>query len=78
MLGVIGSLQTYALVGVMTNGGPNHATEMPGTYIFLKGFTQNQMGYACTISVAILLVALILTFIQVRFLGSGDFMRKGE
>lgn len=78
MLGVIGSLQTYALVGVMTNGGPNHATEMPGTYIFLKGFTQNQMGYACTISVAVLLVALLLTFIQVRFLGSGDFMKKGE
>ncbi len=78
MLGVIGSLQTYALVSVMTGGGPNHATEMPGTYIFLKGFTQNQMGYACTISVAVLLVALILTVVQVRFLGSGDFMKKGE
>lgn len=78
MLGIIGSLQTYALIGVMTNGGPNHATEMPGTYIFLKGFTETQMGYACAISVAILLFALVLTFIQVRFLGSGDFMKKGE
>ncbi|MGB4609491.1 MAG: sugar ABC transporter permease [Saccharofermentanales bacterium] len=77
MLGVIGSLQTYALVNVMTNGGPNHATEMPGTYIFLKGFTQTQMGYACTISVAILLFALVLTAIQIRFLGSGDFMKTG-
>lgn len=78
MLGIIGSLQTYALIGVMTGGGPNHATEMPGTYIFMKGFTENQMGYACAISVAVLLFALVLTFIQVRFLGSGDFMRKGE
>lgn len=78
MLGVIGSLQTYALVSVMTGGGPNHATEMPGTYIFLKGFTQNQMGYACAVSVAILLIALLLTVVQVRFLGSGDFMKKGE
>ncbi|MEI3412554.1 MAG: sugar ABC transporter permease [Blautia sp.] len=78
MLGIIGSLQTYALIGVMTGGGPNHATEMPGTSIFMKGFTENQMGYACTISVSVLLFALILTFVQVRFLGSGDFMRKGE
>lgn len=78
MLGIIGSLQTYALIGVMTGGGPNHATEMPGTFIFMKGFTENQMGYACAISVAVLGFALILTFIQVKFLGSGDFMRKGE
>lgn len=78
MLGIIGSLQTYALINVMTGGGPNRATEMPGTYIFMKGFTENQMGYACAISVAILVFALVMTFIQVRFLGSGDFMRKGE
>lgn len=78
MLGVIGSLQTYALISVMTGGGPNHASEMPGTYIFQKGFTENQMGYACAVSVAILIFALILTFIQVKFLGSGDFIKKGE
>ncbi len=54
MLGIIGSLQTYALIGVMTGGGPNHATEMPGTYIFMKGFTESQMGplvYALSLSV---------------------------
>lgn len=78
MLGIIGSLQTYALISVMTGGGPNHASEMPGTYIFQKGFTEVQMGYACAISVAVLLFALILTFIQVRYLGSGDFIKKGE
>lgn len=78
MLGIIGSLQTYALINIMTGGGPNHATEMPGTYIFIKGFSHNQMGYACTISVLILLIALILTLLQVRFLGSGDFMKKED
>ena len=77
MLGIIGSLQTYALVSVMTGGGPNHASEMPGTYIFQKGFTENSMGYACAISVAMLFVAFILTIVQVKFLGSGDFI-SGE
>ena len=28
LLGVIGTLQTFALVFMLTNGGPNHATEM--------------------------------------------------
>jgi len=78
MLGIIGSLQTYALISVMTKGGPNHASEMPGTYIFQRGFTNVQMGYACAISVLILAFALILTFIQVKFLGSGNFMKKEE
>lgn len=78
MLGIIGSLQTYALVSVMTGGGPNHATEMPGTYIFLKGFTEGQMGYACAVSVAVLVMALILTAIQIKCLGSGDFIKREE
>lgn len=78
MLGIIGSLQTYALVSVMTGGGPNHATEMPGTFIFLKGFTEGQMGYACAVSVAVLAMALVLTAIQIKFLGSGDFIKREE
>lgn len=78
MLGIIGSLQTYALVSVMTGGGPNHATEMPGTFIFLKGFTEGQMGYACAVSVAVLVMALVLTAIQIKFLGSGDFIKREE
>lgn len=78
MLGIIGSLQTYSLIGVMTGGGPNHATEMPGTFIFLKGFTEGKMGYACSVSVAVLILALLLTLIQIKCLGSGDFIRGEE
>lgn len=78
MLGIIGSLQTFALVYSMTSGGPNSASEMPGTYIFRMGFSVQQMGYASAISVVILLVALILTVTQVVTVGSGNFIGKGE
>lgn len=78
MLGIIGSLQTFALIFTMTAGGPNHASEMPGTYIFKEGFTNQQMGYASAISIFILLFALILTAVQISVLGSGDFVRKGD
>ena len=78
MLGIIGSLQTFALIFTMTAGGPNHASEMPGTYIFTVGFTNQQMGYASAISIFILAFALILTALQVLVFGSGNFVRKGE
>ncbi|NMD38111.1 MAG: sugar ABC transporter permease [Christensenellaceae bacterium] len=77
MLGIIGSLQTFALVYSMTNGGPNNASQMPGTYIFRTGFTIQKMGYASAISVVILLIALVLTVAQVVTLGSGNFVGKG-
>lgn len=78
MLGVIGSLQTFGLIYTMTGGGPNHASEMPGTYIFQTGFTNQQMGYASALSMVTLLFALVLTVIQVKGLGAGDFMKKEE
>lgn len=73
MLGIIGSLQTFALVYNMTSGGPNSASEMPGTYIFRMGFKVQQMGYASAISVIILLTALFFTVFQVLTVGSGNF-----
>lgn len=78
MLGIIGSLQTFGLIYTMTGGGPNHASEMPGTYIFQSGFTNQQMGYASALSMITLLFALALTIMQVKGLGAGDFMKKGE
>lgn len=78
MLGVIGSLQTFGLIYAMTGGGPNHASEMPGTYIFQTGFTNQQMGYASALSIVTLVFALILTVIQVKGLGAGDLMKKGD
>lgn len=78
MLGVIGSLQTFGLIYSMTGGGPNHASEMPGTYIFQTGFTNQQMGYASALSMVTLIFALVLTIIQVKGLGAGDFMKREE
>lgn len=70
LLGVIGALQTFALIHVMTEGGPNNATQMLPTYIFQTAFEQAQMGYASAVSVILLLLALVLSIILVRFFGA--------
>ena len=70
LLGVIGTLQTFALVFMLTKGGPNHATEMLPTYIFQQAFTLQSMGYASALAVVLLVIALGASIFQVSALGS--------
>ena len=70
LLGVIGSLQTFDLVYVLTNGGPNNASQMLSTYIFLRAFKLQSMGYGSAISVVTLLFVLILSLVQIKVLGA--------
>ena len=70
LLGVIGTLQTFALVYMLTKGGPNHATEMLPTYIFQQAFTLQSMGYASAVAVVLLVTALSASNFQVSVLGS--------
>jgi multiple sugar transport system permease protein/raffinose/stachyose/melibiose transport system permease protein len=70
LLGVIGTLQTFALIFMLTRGGPNHATEMLPTYIFQQAFMLQNMGYASAVAVVLLLIGLSASIFQVRVLGA--------
>lgn len=71
LLGIIGGLQTFALVFLTTKGGPNNASEVFGTQIFREAFVQNHGGFAAALSVITLLVAFVATVIQLRILRTG-------
>ena len=66
MLGIIGSLQTYALIGVMTGGGPNHATEVMSTYMYYQSFNILNYGYASAIGVVLMLLCILSVGISNR------------
>lgn len=70
LLGVIGALQTFDLVYSLTNGGPNNSTQMLSTYIFLRSFRLQGMGYGSAISVFTLALALVLSLFQIKVLGA--------
>ncbi len=70
LLGVIGALQTFDLVYVLTNGGPNNSSQMLSTYIFLKSFRLQSMGYGSAMSVFTLVLALGLSLFQIKVLGA--------
>jgi raffinose/stachyose/melibiose transport system permease protein len=63
VLSLIGSIKYFDLVYVMTNGGPNNATQLLATYVFQLAFTDLRFGYASAIAVMMLIFALILTAI---------------
>jgi raffinose/stachyose/melibiose transport system permease protein len=70
MLGIIGTLQTFPIVHLMTDGGPDHASEIFGTYIFKEGFVIGDTGYASALSTLVLIIALGLSIVQIVALGA--------
>lgn len=71
LLGIIGSLKTFELVYVLTQGGPNHASEMLPTFAFLEAFQLQNVGYASAISVVLLVIAVVSSLLMVRVFGAG-------
>ena len=57
---VTGSLKSFDLIYVLTNGGPLHATEVPSTLMISMLFIRNRYGMGSTI--AVLLIILCFAF----------------
>lgn len=72
MLGVIGALKTFDIPYLITVGGPNHATEFLGTYIYRTGIRQSHLGYAAALSVVLLILAVTGAFITSQIGREGD------
>ena len=62
-LNCIGSLKFFDLVYNMTQGGPNHRTEVLATELYAEGFNYFKYGYASAISVVLLIMCLAVTLI---------------
>ncbi|MBQ6545742.1 MAG: sugar ABC transporter permease [Lachnospiraceae bacterium] len=57
---VTGSLKSFDLIYVLTNGGPLHATEVPSTLMISMLFLRNRYGMGSTI--AVMLIVLCFAF----------------
>jgi multiple sugar transport system permease protein len=61
---MIGALQVFDTIIVLTQGGPGDASRSVVMYIFSKAFQDFDMGYSSAISMALFGVILILTLLQ--------------
>ena len=63
---VIGSFQVFDTVAITTRGGPVDSSRVLQYYIYEVAFGRFQFGYASAMSVALLVVLVIVTFLQYR------------
>ena len=66
VIGIIGSLQTFTQIFVMTSGGPVNKTTTMVYYMYLWAFKYYDMGYASTLAFALFVLLLIFTAVQIR------------
>jgi raffinose/stachyose/melibiose transport system permease protein len=73
-LSVLGCLQTFVLVQVMTRGGPVNATDVLATYMYRFGFVRFQFGYASAVTLYMFLFCLIFSLIYQYFTRKPDYL----
>lgn len=66
IINVISALQQYAQVRMMTDGGPSNSTRVIVFEIFEEAFTNGRFGTACTESVILFIILMIMTRIQFK------------
>ncbi|MGE6228552.1 carbohydrate ABC transporter permease [Paenibacillus chitinolyticus] len=52
---------SFIIVSIMTEGGPDNATQVLGSYLYQQGFRQYHLSYAAAIGVLTLVVSLVTT-----------------
>lgn len=69
---VINSLKYFDLIYIMTNGGPNHSSEVIASYMMKNAFNLMDFGYGSTISTFLLVFGLGLAVILAKLLSKGS------
>jgi len=64
VLTVIGSLNVFDHILLLTNGGPSNSTMVLAFYVYFNAFKAYEIGYASAIAVVLFLTALVLTIAQ--------------
>jgi len=66
-LTIIGSLQLFDIVWIMTGGGPANASVTMATYLINRGFQSYEFGYASAIAVVLFIICFLFSLLYQRF-----------
>jgi multiple sugar transport system permease protein len=61
---IVGSLQVFAQIAVLTQGGPGMSTTVVVYYLYQQAFQFHRFGYGATISILLFTIVAVLTFAQ--------------
>ena len=66
ILGFLGLFKAYGMVISLTGGGPASATKFVVQYVYEKAFQEYSMGYACTLSIILMVILAMFTILQFK------------
>lgn len=66
-LSMIGSLQVFDLVWIMTLGGPANASSTMVTYMIFYGFHSLEFGYGSAVAVILFIISFVFAYLYQRF-----------
>ena len=69
---ITGSLKSYDLIKVLTDGGPFHATEVPTTVMINQLILRNKAGMGSTIAVMLIILCFFFALVVNRVFRKDD------
>jgi raffinose/stachyose/melibiose transport system permease protein len=72
LLALVDAFKVFDIIWATTEGGPIRATEVLSTYLFKEGFQKNQYGYGSAIAVALALIILVSSILNLAIRERGD------
>ncbi len=63
---ITGCIKIFEIVYQLTNGAPNHMSEVLTTYMYNTTFVSSKYGYGMSIATFICLISMISTFVYLR------------
>jgi multiple sugar transport system permease protein len=78
LTGMIGAFQYFTFAWILTQGGPNRASEFYAVHLYRQAFVFLRMGYASAMAWALFAMVVIVTIILYRssarwvYYGGGD------
>lgn len=68
VIGSINAFQAFGQIDLLTEGGPLNRTRVLTYYLYQQAFKTNNDGAAAVIAIALFVITLVLTLVQLRFL----------
>ncbi len=73
-MSVLGSIQQFVLIWVMTRGGPVSASETMATYMYRFGFVRFQLGYGAAVAIIMFILCMIFSLFYQALTRKPDYL----
>lgn len=73
-MSVLGSIQQFIIVWVMTGGGPISSSETLATYMYKFSFVRHQLGYGSAVAIIMFILCVIFSLIYQALTRKPDYL----